>query len=134
MNARLLYPLLFATSLCLSASVPVSTKNRVEPATAYAVRSVTATPGDYRIERGASQVDVARALKGKRLRVLSANCWAYSEFRTAPISAIEHQCDTVLITFARGRVSEVLLVNQPALSAFASNPYLGSVVVGVARR
>ncbi len=121
MNARLLYPLLFATSLCLSASLPLSAKSRVESPAAYSVRSVTASPGNYRIERGASQVDVAWALQGKFLRILSPNCWAYSSFRTAPISAIEHQCDTVLINFSRGRVSEILLVNQPALFAFASS-------------
>ncbi len=132
MNARPLYLLLFATSLCLSASVPTAAKARSEPPTAYSVRSITASPGNYRIEHGASQVDVAWALQGKFLRVLSPNCWAYSSFRTAPIEAIEHQCDTVLIHFSRGRVSEILLVNQPALFAFASS--LDSAASGIARR
>lgn len=132
MNARLLFPLLFASALCLSASLPTSARNRVEPPTAYSVHSVTASPGNYRIERGASEVEVAQALKGKFLRVLSPNCWAYSSFRTAPIEAIEHRCNTVLIHFSRGRVSDILLVNQPALAAFASS--LEASTVGVARR
>ena len=113
-------PCLLVLAAALSASA-LSAASKDTPAIAYSVSDVTSAASGYeKISLGASQATVRRVLGSPR-QELSPDIWVYHNYRADLALANEQGCDTVVITFAQGKVADLKLVNHPAAVSIASN-------------
>ena len=71
----------------------------------------------------------ARRLLGAPHRQLSANVWVYYGFHPETANALG--CDTLVVTFAQNKVSDLKIVNERAVQVIAANlkPVSNTVLV-----
>ncbi len=74
----------------------------------------------------------ARRLLGAPHRQLSANVWVYYGFHPETPDAIG--CDTLVVTFAQNKVSDLKIVNERAVQVMAANLKPASNKVLVAQK
>ena len=123
MNARL--PSLLVLAAALSASA-LSAASKDTPAIAYSVNAVTSVFSGYeKVSLGASQATV-RWVLGSPRQELAPDIWVYHNYHADLALANEQGCDTVVITFARGKVSDIKLVNDRAAKSIAANVHVQS--------
>ena len=135
MKARPSSVLLLAAALSASAFAPLFASSKNDSPRAYPIGVLTAASnGDMKVVRGASMGDVSYALRYKVRQELSPNVWAYSGFHANLDLANDQECGTVVITFVNGQVSDMRLVNKPAVAAIAANLKLGSSARNIASK
>jgi outer membrane protein assembly factor BamE (lipoprotein component of BamABCDE complex) len=118
MNARIASLLVLAAALSASA---LSAASKDTLAIAYSVNAVTsASSGHEKISLGATQGTVLRVLGAPSLE-MSPTAWAYYNYHADLALANEQGCDTVVITFAQGKVADLKLVNHLAAVFLAAN-------------
>ena len=71
------------------------------------------------IARGSGMSDVLMTL-GMPSHKLTANVWAYANFNGGPAQHRDDDCSTLLLTFTRGWVSNIQLVNDHAEKIYAA--------------
>src|SRR5207249_2915371 len=118
MNIRPSVLLAIFTALTALAFLPASAAPETKPALAHAVGSVVRS-GETVAARGFNMSDVRRHL-GEPREKLSANVWVYHNFNAGNAQDRADDCDTLLVTFADGRVSNIQLVNDRAEKIFAA--------------
>jgi hypothetical protein len=135
MKARPSSVLLLAAALSASAFAPLFASSKNDSPRAYPIGTlIAASNGDMKVVRGASMGDVSYALRYKVRQELSPNVWAYSGFHANLDLANDQECGTVVITFVNGQVSDMRLVNKPAVAAIAANLKLGSSARNIASK
>ena len=118
MNTRIASLLVLAAALSASA---LSAASQDTLAIAYSVNAVTsASSGFEKVSLGATQGTVLRVLGAPALE-MSPNAWVYHNYHADLALANEQGCDTVMITFAQGKVADLKLVNHPAAVSLAAN-------------
>jgi hypothetical protein len=94
------------------------------PAITFSVDTVTTntvTTGGYeKISLGATQMTLLRFM-GSPSRELSPDIWVYHGYRADLALADEEGCDTLVITFAEGKVADLKLVNHSVATIMAAN-------------
>jgi len=121
MKTRSISLLILAAALSASALVPVSAASRNDLPIGYSVSRINlASCGNELIARGDTQTRVLR-LMGSRFREVSPDVWLYHGYQADLDLANEQGCDTMVITFAQGKVADLKLVNMPAVSIVAAN-------------
>jgi outer membrane protein assembly factor BamE (lipoprotein component of BamABCDE complex) len=124
MNTRIPSLLVLAAALSTSA---LSAASKDTPAIAYSVSAVTsASSGFEKVSPGATQGTVVRVLGAPALE-MSPDVWVYHNYHANLALANEQGCDTVVITFAQGKVADLKLVNHPAATYLAANVKIKSV-------
>jgi len=119
-------PSLLVLVAALSASA-LSAASKDTPAIAYSVSDVTsASSGFEKISLGATQATVERIL-GSHRHELSPDVWVYHNYHADLALANDQGCDTVVITFAQGKVTDLKLVNHPAAMVLAANGKVQSI-------
>ena len=122
--------ILLAAALSASAPVSLSATSHHAPAIAYLVSAVTSASSGYeKISRDATPGTVRRVL-GSPCRELSPDVWIYYHYHADLALANEQACDIVVITFSRGKVADLKLVNQSAaryLAAKVKAPSVGLI-------
>ncbi|HUJ42667.1 MAG TPA: hypothetical protein VLW52_03560 [Opitutaceae bacterium] len=112
---------ILAAALSTSALVPLSVASNKEPAIGFSVRSVMVNQGRDTIKPGTTLMTVLR-LMGSLHEDLSPHVWVYHGFQADDVDlANKLGCDTLLITFAQGKVANMELVNDHAVNVIASN-------------
>jgi hypothetical protein len=135
MNTRPVSALILATALSVSASIPLFAASKNDLPVSINVRTLVATSGGgVQIERGMSRWDVSYAMRYNFREELSPDVWVYTGFRANVDSPAAQDCKTVVITFAHNRVSNLQLVNKPAVDVIAANLKLGSSATNVASK
>jgi hypothetical protein len=124
MNTRLPSLLVLAAALSTSA---LSAHSKDTPAIAYAVSDVSSYYGGYEKVSLGSAKETVRCALGAPRQELSPDVWVYHNYHADPALPIEPGCDTVVITFARGKVSDIKLVNDHATKLIAANVTVQSV-------
>jgi predicted secreted hydrolase len=118
MNARIASVLILAAALSASA---LSAASKNTPAIAYSLNTVTSASSGYeKISLGATQGAVMRVLGSPALE-LSPDAWVYHNYHADLPLANDQGCDTVVVTFAQGKVADLKLVNHPAAVFIAAN-------------
>lgn len=120
MKTRLaaLLTLVLPLSACALAN-SASTAPSASRACAFHVDTVRQPTGGE-ITRGTTQLTVRR-LMGPALRELSPDVWAYADYHPHGAAGQDHGCDTLLITFTRGQVSDLQVVNRAAAEIIAAH-------------
>ncbi len=90
-------------------------------------------PDQSVITRGTPQMTVRR-LMGPAFEPLSAEVWAYHGYHPNITPGHERGCDTLVITFTDGKVSDLKIVNARATVVIADYLKLRSAAVQVARK
>jgi hypothetical protein len=120
MKTRLSSVLILAAALSTSAFSPLSAAPKTNSALGYSVSLLTVTSAGYeQIARGATQTRVSQVM-GSPFRELSPGVWAYHGYHADLDQANEQGCDTLIITFAHGKVADLKLVNQLAVERIAA--------------
>ena len=121
MNSRLLSALCLAAAVSTAALTPLSAAAPNHHPCAYAVRTVYVDPasGADRIAHGTSKTAVLEMI-GSPVRGLAPEVWVYRGFRADLDEANDEDCRMLVITFARGEVADLKLVNEPAVAILAS--------------
>ncbi len=122
MKTRIASVFILAAALSASAFVPLSAASKASLPVGYSVDviNLSAISGYEQISRGVSQRAVLRFM-GSPMRELSANVWAYRGFHANLDRANEDDCSTLVVTFTHGLVTDLKLVNQPAVGLIAAN-------------
>ena len=118
MNTHRLAVLLLATSLAALAPPAPAASLKELPAVAYPVTSVD-HQGNL-VTRGTTALNVRRML-GLPARTLSDDTWVYYGYEADFEPANVEGCDTLVLTFAEGRVTDIKLVNQRTVRLLASH-------------
>lgn len=119
MKIRLASLLVLLAALSASAFAAPSSATLAAPA-AYAFTVEIVRQGQHaEIVRGTSQMTVCR-LMGPAQRELSPNVWAFAGYHPHVKAGEDRGCDTLLITFTDGRVSELKIVNARAAQIIAA--------------
>jgi|SRR5271157_1416921 len=134
MNTRNASVLILAAALSASAFSPLFAKDDVP--VAYSVRTLISTSnGDMKVERGMTRGDVSFAMRYKDREQLTPDIWVYTGYHANNSDTANAQgCETVVITFANDRVSDLQLVNKPAFAAIAATLKPGSPARNIASR
>lgn len=117
-----------SSSACCASSDPVSATRPF----GYAVSEIM-QPTQPGIVRGDAPLTVLR-LMGAPHRKLAPDVWIYSGFRPHVPPDRENGCDTVVIIFAGNRVSDLAIVNQPAIALSAAHFKTNRALVRVANQ
>lgn len=119
MKTRLVSLLALLVALSASALAASDSATPAAPA-AYAFNVEVVRQGQHaEITRGTTQMTVRR-LMGPAQRELSPNVWAFAGYRPNVKAGEDRGCDTLLITFTDGRVSELKIVNARATQIIAA--------------
>jgi len=122
MNTRIASVLIFAAALSSSALTPLSAASKNDRPTGYPVSRINfPSSGFEHIAPGATQGAVFW-LMGSPTQTVSPEVWIYSGYQANLDLANEQNCNTLVITFAKGKVVDMKLVNKPAVSIIAANP------------
>ena len=118
MKTNICSVLILAAALSASA---LSAASKDTSAIAYSVSDVTSASSGYeKIALGTPQATVRRVLGSPR-QELAPDVWVYHNYHADLALANEQGCDTVVITFAQGKVADLKLVNHLAATLIASN-------------
>jgi hypothetical protein len=116
MKTRLASVLILAAALSSSALIPLSAASKNNAAIGYPVRLIDLPScGQEQIARGATQGMVSR-LMGSPLRELAPDVWVYRGYHADLDLANDQGCDIIVVTFTKGKVTDLKLVNQSAVS------------------
>jgi outer membrane protein assembly factor BamE (lipoprotein component of BamABCDE complex) len=111
MKTRISILLLLATfTLPFSTSVAATVSNDMISA-AYSVSAVDVDRNGTSIARGTTRMTVLRLL-GASYRKLSEDTWMYHGFSSSYGPANRQSCNQLVITFAKGKVTDIALVNR----------------------
>ena len=125
MKTRIASVLILAAALSTSAFVPLSAASKDNRPVAYAVGTVylDASRGLDEIAHGTSKAAVLQLIGSPR-QALTSDVWVYRGFRANLDAADTRDCSTLVITFTRGEVASLKLMNQAAVGIIAmqSNP------------
>ena len=114
--------LVLAATLSAPALVPSSAASKAVPAIAYAVHTATAARSGYeKILRGVTPGTVQRALGSPRPGP-SPEVWIYHHFHADLPLANAQGCETLIVIFTQGRVTDMKLVNSAAERLAVANP------------
>jgi predicted secreted hydrolase len=118
MNTRTAFVLILAAALSASA---LSAASNSFSAIAYSVNTVTSASGGYeKVSLGATSGAVARVLGSPALEI-SPDTWVYHNYHADLDLANDQGCDTMVISFAQGKVVNMKLVNHTAALFIAAN-------------
>jgi hypothetical protein len=121
--------LILAAALSASALIPLSAASHNDPAIGFPVTTVTVNQGRDEIQRGTTSMTVLR-LMGATHQELSPDVWVYRHFQADNLDLANDQgCDALVITFVQGKVADLKLVNQSAVTAIAANMKVRSAEV-----
>jgi hypothetical protein len=123
MKTRIASVIIIAAALSASAFVPLSAAAKNNLPIGYPVDVIHLSGlGQYeQITRGVSARAVLRFM-GSPTRQLSSDVWAYRGFHANLDRADAEGCSTLVVTFSRGIVTDLKLVNPPAFGIIAANP------------
>jgi predicted secreted hydrolase len=116
---------ILAAALLASALNPLSAAPINDSSIGYTVSRLTVASSGYeQIARGATQGTVSRVM-GSPFRELAPDVWAYHGYHANLDLANAQGCDTLIVTFARGKVADLKLVNRSAAELIAANSQSG---------
>ncbi len=118
MNTRILSSLALVAALGGFSAVPLSAASEKPVSKAYQVQAVT-RDGATVVKVGTAVSTVARWL-GMPDRKITHDVWAYFHFSGALEEAKEAGCSTLLLIIANGRVADIKLVNDRALTVIVA--------------
>lgn len=113
---------LFALLVALSSSVLAASSSATAAASApfgFNLGKIV-QPNNDEIARGATEMTVLRVM-GTAMSKLAPNVWVYYGYHPVVADGQDRGCDTLLITFADGKVSDLKLVNARATAVIATN-------------
>ena len=116
MKTHLRLALLTILGSALAAS-PALAAPPAQPAHAHPVGTAERN-SSASVVRGAGVIEVYSTL-GEPAEKLGNDQWIYRGFHAGSEQAPEDDCDILVITFVKGRVADMQLVNQPAVAIFA---------------
>lgn len=108
-------PLLALLAVACVASPASSAESRAQGYRLHAIETSSSTT----IQTGATEFTVRRIL-GAPARQLDANTWVYASYRAVPARGDFDDCRTLIITFDRGLVADLQLVNERAEKAIVA--------------
>ena len=119
--------------VALSASSALATSPAAPASTPFAYTvSAIPQPNQADISLGATRTTVRRMM-GPPLRQLAANVWAYAGYHPDVAAEQEHGCNTLIITFTDGRVSDLKIANPHAASLIAASLQTSTAPVHIAK-
>jgi len=114
MKTRPISILLLLSTLVLPLATSTAASNPEKSAsTVYPVKTVALDHNGTTIARGMTQMTILRLL-GSSYRKLSDDTWMYHGFSSSHGPAQQRDCDQLVITFAKGKVVDLNLVNRHA--------------------
>lgn len=116
MKTRASVALLLAV-LASAAVSPTFAASAIQPASAHPVGAVERSSSSS-IVRGTPAIEVYLAL-GNPIEKLGNDVWVYRHFNAGVAQSRHDDCDTLMVTFVDGRVSDLRLVNDRALVVLA---------------
>lgn len=130
MKTRTLTSIILVAALGGFLAGPLSAAPDKTPAKAYSVQAVT-RDGATVIKVGSADTTVNRWI-GTPDRIIGGDVWAFYHFASSREEAKTEGCTTLLLTMANGRVADIKLVNDRALTVIVAqldvNPANGQKV------
>jgi hypothetical protein len=114
MKTRPFSILLLLTAFTLPFATSMAASNpKISAPIAYPVRAVEVDENGTTIVRGMTQIAILRLL-GSSYRKLSDDSWMYRGYSSSHGPAQQRGCNQLVITFAKGKVVDINLVNRNA--------------------
>ena len=98
-------------------ALPLSAAPKTDCALVHQVTYVNRL-GNSVVTQGTTKFEVITSLGSPQLR-LNADTWVYPGFRGVATESQDDNCNTLLITFTDGRVSDLKLANDRAVAVIA---------------
>ena len=132
MKTRVTSLLVLLAALGAPALAPLSAAPAETSADGFTIEKVAR--GDAaEITRGVTPMTVLRLMSSPQ-RKLTPDVWVYQNHHVASAAADARGCDTLVLTFVDGKLSELKIVNARAVAVIAANLKQPSATVLVAQK